>query len=76
MTKEELSKRLSRLPLVDGERQGSDGGMYRVNWLQPLPIHFDPEAHQYTWKPTGEVMSHSVTTILRASKDPKTLADL
>ena len=26
MTKEELSKRLSRLPLVDGERQGSDGG--------------------------------------------------
>ena len=73
MTKEELSKRLSRLPLVDGERRGCDGGMYRVKWLKPLPIDFDPEAHQYTWRPTGEVMSHSVTTILRASKDPKTL---
>ena len=61
----------ARLPMVDGERRG--GGMYRVKWLQPLPIDFDPEAHQYTWRPTGEVMSHSVTTILRASKDPKTL---
>ena len=59
--------------MVDGERRGDDGAMYRVKWLKPLPIHFDPEAHQYTWKPTGEVMSHSVTTILRASKDPKTL---
>ena len=73
MTKEELSKRTARLPMVDGERRGDDGAMYRVKWLQPLPIDFDPEAHQYTWKPTGEVMSHSVTTILRAGKDPKTL---
>ena len=75
MSKEELSKRTARLPMVDGERRGCDGGMYRVKWLQPLPIDFDPEAHQYTWKPTGEVMSHGVTTILRARKDPKTLPD-
>ena len=73
MTKQELSKRTARLPMVDGERRGDDGTMYRVKWLKPLPIDFDPEAHQYTWLPTGEVMSHSVTTILRASKDPKTL---
>ena len=72
MTKEELSKRLSRLPLVDGERRGCDGGMYRVKWLKPLPIDFDPEAHQYTWKPTGEVMSHSVTNPA-GGKDPKIL---
>ena len=73
MTKEELSKRTARLPMVETERLGDDGAMYRVKWLQPLPIDFDPEAHQYTWKPTGEVMSHSVTTILRAGKDPRTL---
>ena len=59
--------------MVETERLGDDGAMYRVKWLKPLPIDFDPEAHQYTWRPTGEVMSHSVTTILRASKDPKTL---
>ena len=76
MTKEELSRRTARLPMVDGERRGDDGAMYRVKWLKPLPIDFDPEAHQYTWLPTGEVMSHSVTTILRAGKDPKNAADL
>jgi hypothetical protein len=73
MSKEELLKRTARLPMVNGERQGDDGAMYRVKWLKPLPIDFDPEAHQYTWTPTGEVMSHSVTTILRAGKDPRTL---
>ena len=76
MSKKKLSERLARLPLEDGERRGHDGSMYRVQLLKPLPIDFDPEAHQYTWLPTGEVMSHSVTTILRASKDPKTLRSL
>ena len=71
MTKRRTLQTFARLPLEDGERRGDDGTMYRVKWLQPLPIDFDPEAHQYTWRPTGEVMSHSVTTILQASKDPR-----
>ena len=44
MTKE--AKRLSRVfhwSMASGTRCL---GMYRV-WLQPLPIDFDPEAHQY-----------------------------
>ena len=31
--------------------------------LEPLPIDFDEAAHRYTWRPTGEVMPFSVTTI-------------
>ena len=73
MTQSELSKRLSRLTLVDGHRPGHDGSMRKVKWLKPLPIDFDPEAHQYTWVPTGEVMSNSVTKVLQASKDHKAL---
>ena len=73
MTKEELSKRLARLPMIDTEHQSAHGDMYRVRRLEPLPIVFDPERHRYRWEPTGEVMSHSVTGILRAKKDPKLL---
>ena len=41
--------------------------------LTPLPIDFDEKAHSYLWVPTGEWMRLSVTKVLSASKDPKTL---
>jgi hypothetical protein len=31
--------------------------------LEPLPIDFDEASHRYTWRPTGEVMPYSVTTV-------------
>ena len=31
--------------------------------LQLLPIDFDEAAHKYSWRPTGEVMPYSVTTV-------------
>ena len=31
--------------------------------LEPLPIDFDEAAHKYSWRPTGEVMPYSVTTV-------------
>jgi len=43
--------------------------------LAPLPIEFDAEAHRYTWLPTGERMCLSVTGVLSASKDARTLAN-
>ena len=70
MSKEQLAKRLNRLPLVDGERRGDDGTMYRVRRLEPLPISFDEERHKYVWLPTNETMAHSVTEIVGATKDP------
>ena len=42
--------------------------------LEPLPIEFDPEAHRYTWLPTGERLCLSVTGVLKASKDKQTLS--
>lgn len=42
--------------------------------LAPLPIEFDPVAHRYTWVPTGERMMLSVTGVLSASKNKKTLS--
>ena len=36
--------------------------------LSPLPIDFDEEAHRYTWTPTGQPLTFSVTGILGASK--------
>lgn len=41
--------------------------------LEPLPIDFDAPAHRYTWVPTGERLTNSVTRILRASKSKRTL---
>ena len=41
--------------------------------LEPLPIDFDAPAHSYTWVPTGERLTNSVTRILRASKSKRTL---
>ena len=33
--------------------------------LDPLPIEFDPVAHQYTWTPTGEQMCWSVSEVVK-----------
>ena len=44
-----------------------------VQQLEPLPIDFDPVGHRYTWLPTGERLTNSVTRILRASKSQRTL---
>lgn len=41
--------------------------------LPLLPIEFDVTAHRYTWQPTGERMMLSVTKVLSASKDARTL---
>ena len=46
-------------------RQVAQTAPHRLRPLEGTELH--------TWRPTGEVMSHSVTTILRAGKDPKTL---
>ena len=73
MTQQELSKRTARLPLVPNENFGINGDMYHVKRLEPLPISFDPVVHRYTWQPTGEVMSNSVTGILKARKDARLL---
>lgn len=45
----------------------------RMERLEPLPIDFDPVAHRYTWIPTGERLTYSVTRILRATKSQRTL---
>ena len=76
MTKEELSKRTARLPMVDGERRGDDGAMYKIRRLEPLPITFDEERHKYLWEPTGEWMAHSVTEIVGATKDARAMANI
>ena len=41
--------------------------------LKPLPIEFDQAAHRYTWSPTGQRLTFSVTRVLRASKSKRTL---
>ena len=53
-------------------KKGLAGGM-ELHPLPRLPIAFDEERHLYTWEPTQRTMSHSVTEILRAGKDPKAL---
>ena len=52
------------------------GSMRLLDTLEDLPITFDEEQHAYTWEPTGEVMSASVTRICSASKDAKALANI
>ena len=44
-----------------------------VEPLAPLPIDFDAAAHSYTWRPTGQRLTQSVTGILRCSKSRQTL---
>lgn len=44
-----------------------------VEPLAPLPIAFDPVSHSYTWTPTGQRLTQSVTGILRASKPKSAL---
>jgi len=36
--------------------------------LPPLPIDFDEAKHEYTWRPTGERMAQSVTTVCSTLK--------
>jgi hypothetical protein len=76
MSKEKLSKRTARLPMVESDQKAQDGGMYRVKRLQPLPISFDEERHKYLWEPTGEWMAHSVTEIVGATKDARAMANI
>ena len=33
--------------------------------LDPLPIHFDEEQHSYLWKPTNELMCHSISEVVK-----------
>ena len=33
--------------------------------LEPLPIEFDEELHQYTWSPTGETMLWSISGVVK-----------
>ena len=33
--------------------------------LDPLPIHFDEDQHSYLWKPTNEVMCHSISEVVK-----------
>jgi hypothetical protein len=40
--------------------------------LEPLPIHFDQEAHRYCWTPTGHWMRHSITKVVN-NKTPREL---
>jgi hypothetical protein len=42
--------------------------------LEPLPIHFDEEAHRYRWLPTETWLAFSVTKIAAASKSPAAMA--
>ena len=37
--------------------------------LEPLPVAFDEELHQYTWTPTGEVMLWSVSGVAAPMSD-------
>ena len=50
---------------------GDDGFMYRVKWLQPTPDRLRPGGTQYTWKPTGEVMSHASPPSCGPAKIPR-----
>jgi hypothetical protein len=43
--------------------------------LEPLPIHFDQEAHRYCWTPTGQKMQHSITKVV-SSKTAKELEQI
>ena len=36
----------------------------RPQLLEPLPIHFDEQAHRYCWTPTGHWMKHSITKVI------------
>ena len=33
--------------------------------LEPLPIEFNEELHQYTWSPTGEIMLWSISGVVK-----------
>lgn len=48
----------------------------QIKPLEPLPLEFDEELHQYTWLPTGEVMGTSVTSVLSINKSPRELANI
>jgi hypothetical protein len=48
----------------------------KIKPLEPLPLEFDEELHQYTWLPTGEVMGVSVTGILSVNKTAAQLANI
>lgn len=39
--------------------------------LEPLPLHFDEEAHKYQWLPTGQWLPYSVTGVKGAGMLPK-----
>ena len=45
----------------------------KIEKLKPLPIEFDQPTHRYTWTPTGQRLTFSVTRVLRASKSKRTL---
>jgi hypothetical protein len=44
--------------------------------LDPLPLHFDDDAHRYQWIPTGEWLAYSVTRVKAIDMSAKQRAAL